>query len=466
MIRVLLVNDDQAELDGMSGMLSSEGDVSVDVALSGEAALDKLSMSDFDAVISDYLSPPVMNGIDLLRNARARGYRNLFLMLTDKDDEGVALDAILNGADHFLPKGGSQGRDVALIRSILRKRVQLPQEDGDRRMAAYRSILMRIQDGFAYNQIIHGISGDPPTSMIVDANEAMERILSPSGDSILGQNVRHLLHHEDGFETRLAKAIDNVMSTGEGCHFIERSGTRDRWYSVTIDPPEVDHFAIIISDITGLRRAEEEVQRMQKKVAILGSSVRHDVMNQLTALNGFITLSQLKIEDRSIQEYLNKAAISGGRIRKILEMSREYEQLGTSPPQWISAQEAAERGIGQVKHEGTAVHVELNGLEVMADPHLDMVFRVLYDNACRHGHAPEVRFFRERNGHDVKIVCHDNGEGIPPEKRKVLFNDRPDHSLSLVKEGLSITGMRIEERPKEKGACFEILVPRGTYRLV
>ncbi len=218
--------------------------------------------------------------------------------------------------------------------------------------------------------------------------------------------------------------------------------------------PEVDHFATFISDITPSRRAEKEVEAYRRKISLLGSSVRHDVLNQLTALNGFITLSQLKVEDRAVQEFLNKAATSGGRIRRILERSREFEQLGSSPPEWISVQKAAEQGVRQVSGESTVVRVELHGLEVLADPHLDMVFRTICDNARCHGHATEVRFFLETDEHGVRVICQDNGVGISPEKRKGLFSERLDHNLFLVKECLSITGLEIEERPMEGEPVF------------
>lgn len=462
----MLVNDDQAVLETVAGLLSAEGDISVDIALSGEAALEKLATAKFDAVISDYLTPPAMNGIDLLRNARARGYMGLFLMFTDKCDEALALDAILNGADHFLPRCNGSRTDVALIRSLILRRVQRSEDEGGRQDAeAYHSLLMRLPDGFAYHQVIYDNAGGSPTTMITDANEAFERTFLPSGESVLGRDVRDLLNGQDIFEKRLAMAIDNIITSGMEARFTERSPDREKWFSVGVYISEPGHFVTMLSDVTALKVAERDLELYKRKMRFIGSQVRHDILNQLTALNGFLSLSQLKVEDRSVIEFLSKAGTSGNRMRRILELSREFEQLGMSPPVWVPARSAVEKGMEQVQGDRNAVKVDLEGLEIFAEPRVDLVFRTLVDNAFLHGKATEVHIYSAKAGEEHKIICKDNGTGIPPEKRKFLFDDRLDHSLFLTKEALAITGIRIEETSQGGGACFEIMVPRGCFRL-
>jgi DNA-binding NtrC family response regulator len=159
-IRVLLVDDDEAILEMAASLLMSEGDMTVDTASSGEAALDKMRGAQYDAVVSDYMMSG-MNGIDLLRSARGRGFLNTFLIFTGKGDEEIALDAILNGADHYLPKTGKASQDMALIRSILQKRQKRVEEERERRSeAAYHSLLMRMHDGFAYHRVINDDDGN------------------------------------------------------------------------------------------------------------------------------------------------------------------------------------------------------------------------------------------------------------------------------------------------------------------
>jgi signal transduction histidine kinase len=164
-------------------------------------------------------------------------------------------------------------------------------------------------------------------------------------------------------------------------------------------------------------------------------------------------------------EYLVKASQSGDHMRKILEFSRDYERMGTQRPEWFQAQEVAEKGIAEVQVQEAKVSVDLDGVDILADRMVEKVFHNLADNAVRHGKATQVRFFYEKKGDDLKIVCQDNGAGVVESKRKEMFDDRFGHGLYLVKEVLKMTGMSIEETAPRKGARFEITVPRGCYKL-
>ncbi len=260
-IRVLLVDDDLAVRELAASMLAAEGDISVDTVPSGQAALDKLGTAQYDAVVSEYMMPG-MDGIDLLRNARAAGYLNTFLIFTGKGDEEVALDAILNGADHYLPKTGKASQDMALIRSILQKRQKRVDEEKERRNeAAYHSLLMRMHDGFAYHRIIYDEAGKPVSSMIIDVNDAFEQIFAQPTESVLGRDVRQLINDVDGFEHELLNAFNEIITTGKEVRFVQRSKPLDCWYSVAIYVPEPGHFVTILTDITAQKKMEERLKR-------------------------------------------------------------------------------------------------------------------------------------------------------------------------------------------------------------
>jgi PAS domain S-box-containing protein len=260
-IRVLLVDDDQAVRELAASMLRAEGDLMVDTVPSGQAALDKLVTAQYDAVISEYRMPG-MNGLDLLRHARAEEFQNIFLMFTGEGDEEVALDAILSGADHYLPKSGKTSQDMALLCSILRKRQKRVDEEMERRNeAAYHSLLMRMHDGFAYHRIIHDEAGRPVSSIIIDANDAFEQIFVQPNESVLGRDVRELISDVDGFEHELLNAFKDIITTGNEVRFVQRSRGLDRWYSVAIYVPEPGHFVTILSDITAQKKMEERLKR-------------------------------------------------------------------------------------------------------------------------------------------------------------------------------------------------------------
>jgi signal transduction histidine kinase/FixJ family two-component response regulator len=466
MIRVLFVDDDLCGLETSADLLASEGDFHVDTASSGEIALTKLASGNYDAVVSDYLAPPSMNGIDLLRSARAMGYLNTFLLFSGRVNEEMALDAILNGADHYLPRTGRASQDISLIRSILQKRQMRIDEERERRdEAAYHSLLMRMHEGFAYHRIIYDDEDRPVSSMIIDVNDAFEQVFSRPGESVLGRDVRQLITDSEGFEHEILKAFNEIIVNGKEVRFTERSRLLDKWFAVAIYAPEPGHFVTILSDLTEQKKLEEELELSRKKLYLLGSITRHDLLNQLTAMNGYLSIAQLKNEAPTMLGYVNKALLSGERMVKILDFSRDYERMGEQRPRWFSAQQVATKGLGEAQMGDAEVIVDLDGVEIYADRMIEKVFHNLGDNAVRHGKATQVRLYCEKCGDDLKIICLDNGTGVAPSKRGEMFDDRFGHGLYLVKEVLKMTGMSIEESSTIKGAHFEITVPKGRYRL-
>jgi signal transduction histidine kinase len=95
----------------------------------------------------------------------------------------------------------------------------------------------------------------------------------------------------------------------------------------------------------------------------------------------------------------------------------------------------------------------------------------LIDNTIQHGvHATKIKIsFMEENGHAV-IIYEDNGEGIPASVKDKLFGKgfgkNSGFGLYLSKEILNYSGIDIRETGEEhKGARFEIIVPRGLFKV-
>jgi signal transduction histidine kinase len=95
----------------------------------------------------------------------------------------------------------------------------------------------------------------------------------------------------------------------------------------------------------------------------------------------------------------------------------------------------------------------------------------LMDNAVRYGgKITTIRFSALKSGDDHLIVCEDDGDGIvAKEKERIFkrgFGKNTGLGLALSREILSITGITITETGEPgKGARFEIVVPKGMWRM-
>jgi K+-sensing histidine kinase KdpD len=101
---------------------------------------------------------------------------------------------------------------------------------------------------------------------------------------------------------------------------------------------------------------------------------------------------------------------------------------------------------------------------------LEKVFYTLIENAIRHGKkVTDIVFSCREQENGLVVICEDNGEGIPLDHKKDIFNQKyfqhTGYGLYLTTTILKITGISISESGEPgKGARFEILVPKEAYR--
>jgi len=125
MYRILYVDDEPDLLTLGKLFLEEFGPFSVDLQSSATAALEYLTSHTCDAIISDYQMAG-MDGIGFLKQVRASGNSLPFILFTGRGREEVVIQALNEGADYYLQKGGepvAQFTELAhKIRQAIKKR--------------------------------------------------------------------------------------------------------------------------------------------------------------------------------------------------------------------------------------------------------------------------------------------------------------------------------------------------------
>jgi len=213
------------------------------------------------------------------------------------------------------------------------------------------------------------------------------------------------------------------------------------------------------------------LRQVNKKLNLLSSITRHDINNQLTVLQGYLSILKGKQLDPSHKEYVQKAETASGRIASMIRFTKEYESIGVTAPVWQDLHILAETVEKEVALGSVRLLNDLPaGAEVFADPLIGKVFYNLTDNAVRYGgKITTIRFYLEGTGDNYQVICEDNGEGIPAEEKKKIFErgfgKNTGMGLFLSQEILDITGITITETGEPgKGACFVIRVPEDRIR--
>lgn len=226
-------------------------------------------------------------------------------------------------------------------------------------------------------------------------------------------------------------------------------------------------------DITEMKRSEIHLQQVNKKLNILGSFTRHDVLNQVTAAQGYLELLEMVSNlDEKQRDYLEKALRSVVNISEYMKFNRTYQELGSRAPTW---QDVVQSVMDAHSH-WTNVRIEIDpslvGLNLYADPLINKVFYNLMDNSIRHGgDINRITVSLEKGEDSNSIIWEDDGVGIPDDMKERIFlqgvGKNTGLGLFLVREILAITNITItEEGMLGEGARFRIRVPRFDCRWV
>jgi PAS domain S-box-containing protein len=219
-----------------------------------------------------------------------------------------------------------------------------------------------------------------------------------------------------------------------------------------------------------LKRNAEVLRQTNNKLNILNSITRHDILNQLTAILGYLELTKMKYPDPSLQVFINKEIQAAETIKAQIMFTKDYQNIGVRSPQWFDLKTVIEASATLLPLCTVKLDVECDTLEIYADPMLEKVFYTLLENALRHGKTiTTIDFSCHILEAGLRVIYQDNGEGIPAEYKEAIFEHEyfkhTGFGLFLSRAILDITGMMIEETGEPgKGARFEIMVPVGAYR--
>lgn len=118
MPKVLLVDDDRELVSMLKEYLEQE-DFEVTVVYEGAAGVREAIDGEYQLVVLDVMMPH-MNGMEVLRNIRAKSAIPV-LMLTARGDDTDRIIGLELGADDYVPKPCTPRELVARIRAILRR---------------------------------------------------------------------------------------------------------------------------------------------------------------------------------------------------------------------------------------------------------------------------------------------------------------------------------------------------------
>lgn len=225
-----------------------------------------------------------------------------------------------------------------------------------------------------------------------------------------------------------------------------------------------------IRDISEQVMMESALRTTGSRLNILAGIIRNDIAKKLAVVYGRLSVGVMKFNNPEVLSFISDLQESANGIQRQIAISREFRDIGTTPPSWIPVQDACTAAAGHVEFRNIAFHAWTSRLEIFADPHLPTVFYHLFENLKKEGtRADRVVVTFQIVNNDCTIIIEDNGNGIPDGEKDFLFSQRSETygcGLFLTREILTLTGIGIRETGTSgKGTRFEIMVPRKGYRI-
>lgn len=339
---------------------------------------------------------------------------------------------------------------------------------------------------------------DADTLAIVDANRNAELLFSTGREALIKKGLQDYYSEDQPdhlpYEQTIAKHIKDVK---EGKEFsFERQIRQPSGNEIICEVrlsllPSEGRTLIRGSyiDITERKHSEELLEKRveertrelkilqeayklaNQKLNLLTGITRHDILNAITGLKGYLEFSLEEELPKSAKTFVEKCVDITNQIQRLIEFTRVYEDIGSSEAIWQNVSGIIDNVREMMEDSNLTFKVETDNLQIYADPMLEKVFYTLVENTLRHGErATEVSLNYEKNGDDLILVYSDNGIGVPDDDKLSIFKrgfgKHTGLGLYISQEILSITNIRIAETGKYgKGARFEMFIPSGYYLL-
>ena len=142
--RILIVEDERAIQLALSGLLRREG-YEVEVAGSGDEALAKLAAAPCDLVLTDLALGRGASGMDVLKGAKRLRPETVVVMITAHGSEKIAVEAMKNGAEDYVPKPFDND-EIRLVVQRALERTRLQREN--------RLLLEQVQKQYGFENLI------------------------------------------------------------------------------------------------------------------------------------------------------------------------------------------------------------------------------------------------------------------------------------------------------------------------
>ncbi|HDZ17037.1 MAG TPA: PAS domain S-box protein [archaeon] len=429
----------------------------------------------------------------VIRTGKVVGLANHTLLI-NKEGKKIPID------DSGAPIQNEEGDIIGVVlvfRDISERRqtkqiIRKAEED-------YKKLFNSMVAGFAHHKVIFDDNGKPIDYIFLEINPAFEKFTGLQGDLILGKKVTEALPGIVESDFDWIGYYGEVSLTGERKSFEQFFEPLDKWYSVEVYSSERGYFTVIFTDITRIKKTEQELTNSERKYReaynrgqfykdLFAHDINNILQNVLSSVDT-ILLANEKPEGKEISddmlkiitEQVNRGAKLVTNVRRLSEIDDTKMILRD-----IESFDLLEKAVKYIEesYKDKTLKITIDSenrlYNVYANELLLDVFENILINAVKHNDNTEIEIIikitkeKKDNRNFAKFEFMDNGIGIQDERKQIVFERTNRISFNGMGLGLSLVNhiinkfegfVWVEDRVKNdytKGSNFAILIPEVT----
>ncbi|HZK84175.1 MAG TPA: response regulator [Desulfosporosinus sp.] len=308
-----------------------------------------------------------------------------------------------------------------------------------------RGLFENMIDAFAYHRMLYNSEGKPVDYTFLEVNSAFEKLTGLNRETILGKNILEFYPNTESYwlETYGRVAIIEISEK-----FENYSRELGEWHEIHVWSPKIDHFAVIIQNITErklleneLLKARAEAESADSAKSMFLANMSHEIRTPITEIMGMIQLTQMttKLTERQ-QEYLSLSKTACDSLLVIVNDVLDYSKIEAGVMKLSIAGFCTRTMINEVvslfqnstKKKGLIMDVLIE--DDVPDNLLGDSFRLrqiisnLLGNSVKFTEEGKIDLYvqklQELNHNRVKLeyVVKDTGIGIARDNIDLLFN--------------------------------------------
>lgn len=279
----------------------------------------------------------------------------------------------------------------------------------------------------------------------------------------------------------LARAVKTGYDYGS-CYSLVMKGIQ-KWFELSISLKQSDdsknpHLIMLARDITERKEREEELAQKNEELTRFNYTISHDLKSPMVTLNAFIEHleNDLRLNNKEQTRHsLDFIKNASKKMTELLENLLKFSRLGHRRNSFEKTtfqavtRDALELTAGLFQSKIIKIKKTHNDITIYGNQaQLIELYQNLIENAVKYmgnSPSPQIEIGFENRSDSVEFFVKDNGIGIEPQYREMIFNifekldpqtEGSGVGLALVRRIVELHGgtIRVESEGKGKGASF------------